>query len=545
MPALCVSPTFSPDGSQVAFAWTREDGPNSSIYVQAIGATEPLRLTLSPVNAFGPAWSPDGSLIGYLQDVTGGRYDIMMIAPTGGQPRKVGELSYPFAQNLVFQSELLSWTPDGRFLVFPDAEGGERTAIWRLDVISGLRERITDPKPPVHGHTITRISADGRRLAFQQLGGRYLYQLLTVPLDRNGRTVGEPVLIDHNLNTAPIAWLGTDLVFFSRDALTNSLRRWSPSGKVTDLRIADINGVGGRLESAAITANGRRMAIGVNRRLMQIWRLDLSSEGQGLNPRRLMTSSLWDTSPEYSPDGRYLIFESNRSGAPEVWLALADGSGARQITHFGQVGDPKWAPDGKRVMFNSGVGGHENLWVADVGTGAVHRITNSTSVDSRGRWSHDGRWIYFDSDRTGKSEIWKIPDGGGQAIQLTRNGGVNPFESPDARYLYYGKESGGTSYVWRMPLGGGQEERLFESLVNYASLAMGARHLYFVRNPRQFPGYGNVIYSYELANGFIRKVAEPGPVIITLSPSPDERQLVFGAHEGAKADLLLVNDLPK
>src|SRR6202030_3905010 len=157
------------DGSQVAFAWTREDGPNSGIYVQAVGATEPLRLTASPTNAFGPAWSPDGSLIGYLQDVTGDRFDIMVIAPTGGQPRKVGELSYPFAQDLNFLSELLSWTPDGKFLLFPDAEGGERTAIWRLNVSSGLREQITDPKPPVRGHSTSRISADGRRLAFQQL----------------------------------------------------------------------------------------------------------------------------------------------------------------------------------------------------------------------------------------------------------------------------------------------------------------------------------------------------------------------------------------
>ena len=53
------------------------------------------------------------------------------------------------------------------------------------------------------------------------------------------------------------------------------------------------------------------------------------------------------------------------------------------------------------------------------------------------------------------------------------------------------------------------------------------------------------IYSYELATGFIRKVAEPGPEIVMLSPSPDERRLVFGAHEGDRADLLLVDGLAK
>jgi hypothetical protein len=68
---------------------------NSDVYVQTVGATEPLRLTVSPTNAFGPAWSPDGSLIAYSQDVSGDHFDIMLIAPTGGQPRKVGELFYP------------------------------------------------------------------------------------------------------------------------------------------------------------------------------------------------------------------------------------------------------------------------------------------------------------------------------------------------------------------------------------------------------------------------------------------------------------------
>jgi Tol biopolymer transport system component len=138
-----------------------------------------------------------------------------------------------------------------------------------------------------------------------------------------------------------------------------------------------------------------------------------------------------------------------------------------------------------------------------------------------------------------------MPDGGGQAIQITANGGTNPYESRDGKYLYYGKEAGGTSYVWRMPVAGGPEERLFPSLVTYASLGMGTRHLYFVRDPRRMPGYGTAIYSYNLADGFIRKVAEPGPDIVMLSPSPDERRLVFGAHEGVKADLLLVDDLPK
>ena len=72
-----------------------------------------------------------------------------------------------------------------------------------------------------------RIRRDGRRLAFQQFGGRYEFQLMTVPLDRDGRPIAERVMVDHGLDTAPIAWVGTDLVFFSRVRFTTSLHRWS------------------------------------------------------------------------------------------------------------------------------------------------------------------------------------------------------------------------------------------------------------------------------------------------------------------------------
>ncbi len=139
-----------------------------------------------------------------------------------------------------------------------------------------------------------------------------------------------------------------------------------------------------------------------------------------------------------------------------------------------------------------------------------------------------------------------MPDGGGRASQVTTKGGTNPLESQDGRYLYYGKESGGASYVWRMTVSATRKSGSFHrwSLMQ----AWGWVHGTYTscENPdHQYPGYGTAIYSYELASGFIRKVAEPSPFIVMPSTSPNERRLVFGAHKGEKADLLLVDDLPK
>ena len=130
----------------------------------------------------------------------------------------------------------------------------------------------------------------------------------------------------------------------------------------------------------------------------------------------------------------------------------------------------------------------------------------------------------YDSDRTGRVEIWKISRSGGEPVQVTRNGGSNAFESPDGRCLYYDRDR----HVWRMALNGGPDEQLFESLVNWTSLYMGSRHMYFVRGDSGVRGYGTDIYSYDLASGRIRRVMETGYPVVTLAASPDERHLIYG-----------------
>ena len=69
-------PTFSPDGAQVAFTWDGESQDNHDIYVKAIGAEQPLRLTFDPARDGSPAWSPDGTRIAFLRDKPGGGSEV-------------------------------------------------------------------------------------------------------------------------------------------------------------------------------------------------------------------------------------------------------------------------------------------------------------------------------------------------------------------------------------------------------------------------------------------------------------------------------------
>ena len=67
-------------------------------------------------------------------------------------------------------------------------------------------------------------------------------------------------------------------------------------------------------------------------------------------------------------------------------------------------------------------------------------MTTHPANDGNPSWSRDGRWIYFDSARTGEQQVWKIPEAGGDAIQVTRDGGFAPLESPDGKFIYYTKD---------------------------------------------------------------------------------------------------------
>jgi TolB protein len=123
----------------------------------------------------------------------------------------------------------------------------------------------------------------------------------------------------------------------------------------------------------------------------------IGADGSGL--RRLTTSPRQDTHPAWSPDGRWIAFDSNRSGRFHIYLMAADGSEVRRVTSEDHSGGrtgarhPSWSPDGRQLLFDSDMSGDEEIYAIAADGSGQRRLTSSPGNDGHAVWSPDGRTI--------------------------------------------------------------------------------------------------------------------------------------------------------
>jgi len=131
LPGNVASPTFSPDGNEVAFGWDGgSNGQGYDLYVKAIGATKPLRLTYHPADWLSASWSPDGRGIAISRVQGEEDSGIYLIPPTGGPERKLAARGI----GTNYGNEI-SWSPDGKFLAYIDDAETLKLFLLSLDTL--------------------------------------------------------------------------------------------------------------------------------------------------------------------------------------------------------------------------------------------------------------------------------------------------------------------------------------------------------------------------------------------------------------------------
>jgi dipeptidyl aminopeptidase/acylaminoacyl peptidase len=245
----------------------------------------------------------------------------------------------------------------------------------------------------------------------------------------------------------------------------------------------------------------------------------------------------------FSPDGRRVAFDSDRSGTWEIWISEPDGANATALTAFGGplTTWPDWSPDGRFIAFDSRIGGPSSIYVVESHGGLPRRLETGMTDTRSPTWSPQDGWIYFVATVGGKAQIFKSPAQGGRSIALTRGGGDSPLVSRDGARIYYNKQ--GES--WWVPTAGGTETRLaglphlpyeFE-----AARALGASGIYFI-NPTPPAGIDFFPFATERV---VRVVDLPGiPASwARLTLSPDGSRLLYAQVDASTSDIMLVDNL--
>src|SRR5690348_4864191 len=152
--------------------------------------------------------------------------------------------------------------------------------------------------------------------------------------------------------------------------------------------------------------------------------------------QRLTVGRFYDNlSPTYSPDGQRIAFVSTRAGLPQIYAMAADGTDQQLLAPFdygatGSSNAPEWSPDGRSVVFHRDVGGTLQVFVLDVRTRAVRQLT-SVGRNEDPTWAPDSRHMAFVSDRSGYRQLWIIDLETGRIRPLLQKSGARlPAWSP-------------------------------------------------------------------------------------------------------------------
>ena len=288
-----------------------------------------------------------------------------------------------------------------------------------------------------------------------------------------------------------------------------------------------------RIVVPAAPANGYGNYIGSD---IQI--LDLET----LNTRIIYQSPLSLQAPNWTRDGKYLIYNSNdllykfnlKTNTPALlntgvaihntndhvlsfdgkWLAVsngekygsigyvlpAEGGVARKITPTGPSYMHGWSPDGKYIVFCGDRNNEFDVYKIPVAGGSEVRLTTAPGLDDGPEYSPDGKYIYFCSVRTGLMQVWRMKPDGSEKTQLTNDDFDNwfPHVSPDGKWIVYitfmkNEVSPGDHpfykhvYLRVMPVGGGLSKVVAylyggQGTINTPSWSPDSKHIAFVSN---------------------------------------------------------------
>ncbi len=434
-----------------AYRWVDRERPSQE-------ASDPIpkivRFTSFPGAEMEPSFSPDGRQIAFTWNGSGGdNYDLYVKRIDTSAPLRLTD--FPG------DDRSPSWSPDGRQIAFIRSMKSE-DVIALLPALGGPEHILHSIAPPAFrlpGHSLS-WSPDAKSLAFSDRASPqtpFRIELLSIKsLER--RSLTSPPAGCHGDRFPAISPDGETLAFIRRGSSDTDDVHLAPVSGGPATRLTSDNGP---IRGLAWTPDGRGIVYASNRAgARHLWKIRAS----GGRPERVPAGGENPTTLAISPH-RWLLAYTSTHLDTNIWsfevqdrTGLSGSPPVRLISSTRADDSPQYSPDGNRIVFASSRTGPVEIWTCHRDGSDVVQVTSLYAPHvGTPRWSPDGRQIAFDSTAAGQRDIYVVSADGGTPRRLTTESSaeVRPSWSADGRFIYFGSDRSGRWQVWKTAADGG------------------------------------------------------------------------------------------
>jgi serine/threonine protein kinase/Tol biopolymer transport system component len=458
-------PIISPDGSTIAFTAGGPDG-KFAIWVRPVDSLDERQLRDTDGAIF-PFWSFDSRSIAFFADgklklveLSGGSAQVIADAPygRGGAWGADGNIVYsPETENRLYRINVNGGTPTPATTLDLTQHTSHRWPFFLPDGKHFLYSAINHDSSKSGNDTIYYASVDGsvnkpllKSKSNAIFADGYLLfarneQLLAQPFNpSNGTLSGEPQTLAKDVANDPTTWHvdasashGGLLIYANGagDYGTVQLLWMDRASKKLTTIVEGLSNV----QEAALSPQGDRLAIVIDNGVSDIWVQDLSRGTR----TRLTFGPVYNNGPQWSPDGKSIVYTSSRNGRYKLFRKPSDGSGAEEelLDDDRFVIPNDWSRDGKYVLYSRGLPGTQDIWALPLeGDRKPFQVVPTTPNTFRTfpTLSPDGRWLAYWSNESGSPQIYVAAFQGAHGKwQVSANGGYYPAWSHDGKELLY------------------------------------------------------------------------------------------------------------